>query len=311
MKVLVAGGFGFVGARVAQALDAAGHEVVLGSRAARRVPSWLPHAQVRHMDWQSRQSLQQACTGADAVVHAAGMNATDCAADPSQALQVNGVGTVNLVQAAIAAGVARFFYFSTAHVYASPLQGEINEDSCPRNLHPYASSHLAGEYALLHALATDRIAGTSLRLSNGFGAPVTTDADCWVLVANDLCRQAVTQRKLVLQSSGEQLRDFVPLSAVCEDVQKLLTLPAQLLPKILNIGSGESVPVLAMASLIQNRCQASLGYIPPIETGTRKEAALPLRYGSLHTQSLGLAATNPIAEIDALLGYCYKHFSTA
>lgn len=309
MKVLVAGGFGFVGARIARALHAAGHNVLLGSRLLRSVPGWLLGAQVRPMDWQSRQSLQEACAGADVVVHAAGMNAADCAANPPQALKANGVGSASLVEAALGAGVARFFYFSTAHVYASPLEGQINEESCPRNLHPYASSHLAGEYALLHALSIGKIAGTSLRLSNGFGAPVTPDADCWMLLTNDLCRQAVTQRKLVLQSSGDQLRDFVPLAAVCEDVLKLLALPAQSLPKILNIGSGESVSVLAMARLIQERCQTILGYTPALETGARKETAQPVYYGSLHAEKLGLATTDPVAEIDALLAFCKTNFA--
>ncbi len=310
MRVLVAGGFGFVGARIAQALGKAGHQVVLGSRSARSAPDWLPCAQVRVMDWQSCTRLQETCTGVDVVVHAAGMNAVDCVANPPRALLANGVGTASLVEAAVAVGVARFFYLSTAHVYASPLHGEIDEETYPRNLHPYASSHLAGEYSLLYALARAKIAGTSLRLSNGFGAPVTADADCWMLLVNDLCRQALSQRRLVLQSSGEQLRDFVPLSAVCDDLAKLLALPAQALPPVLNIGSGESISILAMAKLIQARCQATLGYTPVLETGERKEAMLPLRYTSLHAQSLGLATTDPVTEIDALLALCKTNFAT-
>ena len=308
MRVLVAGGFGFVGARVAQALKAAGHEIVLGSRTARPAPAWLDTAEVRVIDWQSLESLRLACARVDVVVHASGMNATDCAANPPRAFQVNGVGTALLVEAAIAAGAKRFFYFSTAHVYASPLQGEINEEDCPRNLHPYATSHLAGEYALMYALAGGLIMGSSLRLSNGFGAPMTAESDCWMLVANDLCRQAVRERRLVLKSSGEQLRDFIPLSTVCEDIVKLVATPAQELPPTLNIGSGESISVLALARLIQHRCQATLGFTPTLETGAYEEAALPLYYRSIHALRLSLAATDLLAEIDALLAFCKTHF---
>jgi len=310
MKVLIAGGFGFVGARVAQALKAAGHVIVLGSRTPSPAPAWFNNSEVRVIDWQSRESLQSACAGVDIVVHASGMNAADCAANPPLALQVNGLGTALLVEAAIAAGAKRFFYFSTAHVYASPLQGEINEEVCPRNLHPYASSHLAGEYALMYALADGRIAGSSLRISNSFGVPMTAESNCWMLVVNDLCRQAVSQKCLVLKSSGEQLRDFIPLSTVCEGIVKLLSTPAQELPSTLNIGSGESISVLSLARLIQQRCQATLGFTPELKTGARKEAALPLYYRSLHASRLTLVATDALAEIDALLSFCKTHFSS-
>jgi len=130
-----------------------------------------------------------------------------------------------------------------------------------------------------------------------------------MLVVNDLCRQAVRERCLVLKSSGEQLRDFIPLSAVCEDIVKLLAMPAQELPPTLNIGSGESISVMALARLIQQRCQATLGFTPALETGARKEAALPLHYCSLHAPRLSLAATDLLAEIDALLAFCKTHFS--
>lgn len=309
MKILVAGGFGFVGARVAQALSLAGHEVLLGTRSARGVPAWLPHASVRIMDWRSIAGLQNACAGVDTVIHAAGMNAFACAADPVAALEFNGLATVRLVEAAVAMNVARFFYCSTAHVYASPLQGEIDEQSCPRNTHPYASSHLAGEFALLHALSTNRIAGGVLRLSNGFGVPLAPDTDCWTLLTNDLCRQAATSGKLVLQSSGAQQRDFLPLTAVSDCFLSLVELPAESLPPILNLGRGESLTVLQMTQLIQARCQAVLGFTPIVKTGSREESPLPLRFISRHAARLCLAPADPLAEIDGLLAFCKERFA--
>ncbi len=309
MKVLIAGGFGFVGARVAQALQAAGHAIVLGSRTARLAPACLPDVRVSIMDWRSIASLQKACAGVDAVIHAAGMNAHACAADPVAALEVNGLATARLVEAAIAMNVSRFFYCSTAHVYASPLQGEIDEQSCPRNTHPYASSHLAGEFALLHALSTNRIAGGVLRLSNGFGVPLAPEADCWTLLTNDLCRQAATSGKLVLQSSGAQQRDFLPLSSVANCFLSLIELPATSLPPILNLGRGESLTVLQMAQLIQARCQAVLGFTPAVETSSRQESPLPLRFISRHATRLGLPPTDPLAEIDGLLAFCKERFA--
>ena len=309
MKILVAGGFGFVGARLAVALDAAGHDVVLGSRNLRQTPSWLPKARVCQIDWNSRSALEDVCANMDAVVQAAGMNAGECVKDPVEALQVNSVGTARLVEAAAAVGVSRFFYLSTAHVYASPLQGEIDELSCPRNLHPYASSHLTGEFSLLYALSRNRLFGTVLRLSNGFGAPLTPDTDCWMLLTNDLCRQAVTSGKLVLKTSGEQLRDFVPLASVCSCLNCLMDIPAGSLPRILNIGSGNSISIRTMVQLVQERCAATLGFTPVIEMGKQKEEAFPFKYSSLYASQLGIVKVDPMAEIDQLLAFCNTHFN--
>ncbi len=311
MRVLVTGGFGFVGARLARHLAAAGYSVRLGSRKYTAQPDWLPQADVVQTCWDDMATLIAACNGMDVIVHAAGMNAADCAADPVDALMFNGVATARLVQAANQTGVRRFLYFSTAHVYASPLTGSFDELTCPRNLHPYASSHLAGEAAVLQSVAQGKLEAMVLRLSNAFGAPITADANCWMLLLNDLCRQAVTTGKLSLQSSGDQWRDFVPLSTVCAYILALLAQPADILPPVLNIGSGEALKVIEMATLIQQRCQVTLDFTPAIEIGTRKEQSLPLHYSSVHAQRLALPATDPVPEIDALLAFCKAHFSPA
>lgn len=48
------------------------------------------------------------------------MNAVDCADNPIEALEFNGVSTARLAQSAAHAGVKKFLYLSTVHVYANP-----------------------------------------------------------------------------------------------------------------------------------------------------------------------------------------------
>jgi UDP-glucose 4-epimerase len=158
-KILITGGMGYVGGRLAVHLAQAGHQIVLGSRNASSPPVWLPQAEVLQIAWGDAGALEQSCDGVDVVIHAAGMNAQDCAADPAAALGFNGVATARLVAAACRAGVQRFIYLSTAHVYASPLVGAITEETCPRNMHPYATSHIAGEHAVLYANQHKQIRG--------------------------------------------------------------------------------------------------------------------------------------------------------
>ena len=77
-------------------------------------------------------------------------------------------------------------------------------------------------------------------------------------MVNDLCRQAVTHGRLKLRTSGEQKRDFIPLSTIAERILKILTFPSEQLPQIVNIGSGKSMSVMEMALLIQQRCKVVL-----------------------------------------------------
>ena len=151
MRILIAGGFGFVGGRLAEHFLQAGHQIVLGSRNESNPPDWLPQAEVAQIKWNDDCDLESSCEGVDVIIHAAGMNVQDCAADPATALDFNGVATANLVEAASRAGVKKFIYLSTAHIYASLLVSTITEETLPRNLHPYATSHLAGEHAVLSA----------------------------------------------------------------------------------------------------------------------------------------------------------------
>ena len=317
MRILITGGFGFVGGRLAVYLAQAGHQIVLGSRSAISPPAWLPQAQIAQIaqiEWDDGLALGHRCNDVDLVIHAAGMNAQDCATDPVGALAFNGVATARLVAAASRAGLQRFIYLSTAHVYASPLAGTITEDTCPRNLHPYATSHLAGEHAVLSASQRGQIQGIVMRLSNAFGAPMHKDANCWMLLVNDLCKQAVQTRKLVLQSSGLQQRDFVGVTEVCR-VTKYLAVDhssVSMQHGIFNVGSSVSQSVLAMAELIQQRCAQVLGFKPVLQRaqGGVDEQHPMLTYRADNLAALGINSNglDNSAEIDSLLRFCQSTF---
>ena len=299
-----------------QYLQQTGHQVILGSRNASSPPEWLPHAEVAQIDWSDSRALKQICNRVDVVVQAAGMNAQDCSSDPVAALEFNGVVTARLVAAASRAGVKRFIYLSTAHVYASPLVGTITEETCPSNLHPYATSHLAGEHAVLRANQRGQIEGIVLRLSNAFGAPVHKDVNCWMLLVNDLCKQAGQTRKLVLQTSGVQQRDFIGITEVCRVTEHLAVsndLSTQ--STIFNLGSGVSQTVFAMAQLIQQRCSHILGFVPVLQR-VQGEAVEPpgmLSYRVDNLTALGIKSDflENLAEIDSLLRFCQSTFTKA
>ncbi len=302
-----------MGGRIAGHLQEAGHTVILGSRHAVDAPEWLPGARVVRLVWEDAAALERACKGVDCIVHAAGMNAQDCAIDPVAALSFNGVATARLVGAAVSAGVQRFIYLSTAHVYGSPLAGTITEETCPRNLHPYATSHLAGEHAVLNASQREQIHGKVMRLSNVIGAPMHKDVNCWMLLVNDLCKQAVQTGKLVLQSSGLQQRDFVGMTEVCRVAEHLVVgnnVSMQL--GIFNVGAGESQSVLAMAHVIQQRSLQFLGFEPALQCAKDRkgEPHSIMTYRTDNLTKIGIKTDDAAntAEIDSLLRFCHSIF---
>jgi UDP-glucose 4-epimerase len=310
MRILITGARGLVGSRIAQHLVQRGHLLRLGSR--RVLQSKLSdQIELVPTDWDDEKSLYAACLHMDAVIHAAGMNASEAIEDPVGAFTINCLGSARLANAARRAGVGRVLYFSSAHVYASPLTGKISEGDCPMNLHPYASSHLAGEFAMRQASQENDIQVLALRLSNAFGAPIEAQANCWRLLANDLCRQVAETGKMHLATSGQQWRDFIPLTAVCEVVARILESGKNLnAVGVLNLG-GSALRVIEMAKLIQARAGALFGHMPTLErpstTGANDYLPIDYRCDRL-IRFIGAPVIDINSEIDGLLQYCCTHF---
>jgi len=249
----------------------------------------------------------------DAIVHLAALNEIDSASHPDHALLVTTLGTLRLVQAAERAGVKRFLYFSTAHIYRSPLVGSITEQTLPRPVHPYAITHRAAEDFVLSANDRQSLTGIVLRLSNGFGAPAHAGVNRWTLAANDLCREAVLRRTLTLKSSGLQKRDFVTLHDVSRAVAHFLALP---LPQcgdgIFNLGGENPLRIVDLAEWIADRCQIVLGFRPALHRPPPRpgEGSDELDYRIDKLKATGFALCSDInREIDDTLRLCKREFA--
>jgi UDP-glucose 4-epimerase len=310
MRILITGGWGFIGGRLAQYLKQAGYTVVLSSRDFHNVPEWLPNAEVICIDWGNTVSLELACEGVDVIVHTAGMNAQDCHADPVAANAVNGLATEKLINAAISKSVKRFIYLSTVHVYSKHLIGKITDSTIPINTHPYATSHITGEKATLMANQKGLIEGVVLRLSNTFGYPTHKNVNCWMLLVNDLCKQAVQKNHIQIKSSGLQYRDFITMHEVCRIIINILENKS--IRGCFNLCSENAITVLSIGELVQKRCVIVLNTHPPLTTLPKQPKE---KYEALSCEMTGLRKagfrinTDFTAEIDALLLCCKKWFS--
>lgn len=309
MRVLITGGFGYIGGRLGQLLDARGHTVVLGSRRDLPPPDWLSKAEIARTAWNDIAKLTEACAGVDAVVHLAGMSAQECASDPLGADAFNGDATARLVEAAVSAGTGRFLYVSTAHVYGDALNGVVTENTPAASIHPYGTSHIKGENAVLAARSVD---GIVARLSNTIGPPAHRAANCWNLLSNDLVLQTLRTGRMVLRSSGGQRRDFIAMSEACRALSHLLELPAtRMRDRTFNIGWGSSLTVLEFVQLIVARFECGLGIRPIVEipNSASTEVNRELAYSVQRLIDTGFSPRSASLldqELDSLIAFCRR-----
>jgi len=304
--VLVTGGLGCIGAGLSQLLSNAGFNVIIGSsRVDAKLPDSLKKCELAYIDLEDIDLLVNLCYEVDYIVHLAAINAEQSQTNPELAVKVNGVGTYNLVQASVKAQVNYFLYFSTAHVYGAPLQGEIDEKLLPRPLHPYAITHRLAEDFLIESIRKYNLPGSILRLSNVVGLPLVKEANCWMLFVNDICRQAVLNREIVIKNNPYIERDSVSSEYIYKVVCDFLDhKPHSDLP-IYNLGSGSSKSLLDIAQLVINRCETLFGFVPRlIHSKDKKKSVLSLFYKVEKLENfLGLRTSddNLIASIDEIL----------
>ncbi len=129
MRVLITGGYGFIGAWIARSLLARGAAVVSYDlrEDARRLRLVLSDSEVSQVafapgDVTDTAALTAAIRrhGATHVIHLAGLQVPTCRADPVLGATVNVVGTLSVFEAARATGVQRVVYASTAAVFGPP-----------------------------------------------------------------------------------------------------------------------------------------------------------------------------------------------
>lgn len=314
-RILVTGGLGYVGGRVVKyLLENSSSEIIISSRRDADVETIFESNRVKLY---SANNLIDDATAFpyrfDAIIHLAATNEIQAAADSADSIRVNIHDSYLLLQKAIKHKIKRFVYFSTAHVYCSPLQGEITEEFCPKPIHPYAITHKGFEDFLWAAHHKNEIEGIIIRLSNSFGVPFSSDVNRWTLLVNDLCRQAVSHKQMILNSSGLQLRDFVTLTDVCRAVDHLLQLPAvKLQDGIFNLGGNHVISVFEMALLIQQRLYDHFKIKVELHRASfnQLEKVISLKFHSSRLAQSGFVWKNNIEEeIDSLIKFCIKNFS--
>ncbi len=314
-NIFITGGLGFVGSRLSLFLQKTEEYNVYVS--TRKKSSHLPlsfkNSGLKSVNYFALKEIEKTTflKNIDIIIHLAALNEIDCVKKPKEAIEFNIWETVSLIKLAQQVNIKTFIYFSTVHVYSSPLLGIYKEETNCRAGHPYSITHKTAEdYVLAERDRTD-INATVIRLSNSFGAPAFDTSDRWTLLVNDICKQAIIENKITLRSNGEQKRDFITLEDVENAVYLILKQKKDyLFDGIINLASEKAIKVIEIAKVVQREYEELYSKRIIIEKSNKKDLLNDnLKIDISRIKSIGFKPKNNFSkEISNMLKFCEYKF---
>lgn len=192
---------GLIGSAVDQALQADGWHVRQIGRG---------HDAACHLDLAVSASMSpDIFAGCQLLVHCAGVTDEEMRNDRRRAFDRATTGTEAMLRAALTAGITRLVYISSAHVYG-PLTGVLDESSPANPLNDYALAHFLAEQLFHRVAAAVGLSCLILRPCAVYG-PLRSLQEFrrWDLIPFGFPAAAARDGRIVLKSSGMQVRNFV------------------------------------------------------------------------------------------------------
>ena len=213
-RILVTGGAGFIGSHLVDALLGKGYKIrVLDNLSTGKVanlPVGNPDLELVEGDVADSAVVDRAMRDCSAVVHLAAVASVQASVDdPVATHQANFVGTLNVCQSMLKAGVKRVVFASSAATYGNNGEGTaITEDTPKSPLTPYASDKLASEYYLDFYRREHGLEPVIFRFFNIFG-PRQDPSSPYSGVISIFTERALARKPITVFGDGEQTRDFV------------------------------------------------------------------------------------------------------
>ena len=149
MKIVVTGGAGFIASHIVDAYIAKGHTVIVIDDLSKGFKKNLdPKATFYKADITDLDAMRRILKKErpDIVSHHAAIAVVaESMRDPIPTMQVNVVGTTNVLVAAGEAGVKKILFASSAAVYGNSKRIPIDEEAAKEPISPYGLSKLLGE----------------------------------------------------------------------------------------------------------------------------------------------------------------------
>jgi UDP-glucose 4-epimerase len=217
MKILVTGAAGFVASHVADAYLNAGHEVVIIDDLSRGLRKNVnPKARFYQTDIRDRKEIERIFEVERPTVvnhHAAQMDVRRGVREPIFDAEVNILGSINLIEAAVANRVKRFIYVATAGAgYGEPKKMPVPEDYPMNPITPYGVSKHTVEHYLFTFNSLYGLEYVVLRYGNVYGPRQSSQGEAGVFAI--FCEQILAGTQPVIYGNGKKIRDYVYISDV-------------------------------------------------------------------------------------------------
>ncbi len=247
MKVLITGGYGFIGSHIADRFYREGYSVYIIDNLSRgNVNNFIHKHRSYELDVEDAKCEEIfKSNDFDVVIHAAAQ------ADERQTLnntyndaKTNLLGLINMLSLSARYKVKKFIFASTTSVYGECEAGLLDEESSKKPLSFLAFNKLSAEsycaiYRKMFGLET-----IVLRMSNIYG-PRQNHKNGGVIAK--FIENTVSEKNLVIYGDGEQTRDFLYVEDVADAFYKAANINYS---GEFNLCSGVSISINQIAKLV-------------------------------------------------------------
>ena len=252
-KILVTGGAGLIGSHIVDALVGEGAAVTVFDSFIRGKPEHLEWAlangdvEVVEGDICDVDRLRQAIAGHQYVFHQAAMWLRQCEAHPRQSVEVNIMGTFNVLEACVEEGVEKIVAASSSSVYGDGSYFPTDEKHPFNNDLFYGASKVADEQLLLAFHKKYGLDFIGLRYLNVYGPRQPFQAAYMDVIMNFLNRIDAGEGP-VIHGDGSQTVDLV----FVEDVARMniMALKSTVTREFFNVASGTETSLTELAHLL-------------------------------------------------------------
>lgn len=279
MKILVTGGFGFMGAHLVESLIDNGYSVrILDNKKNPSVlDTWIDKMlqnkplEIMIGDIRDMDICTKACVGIDAVFHTAGIASIPVSfQQPQITYDINVTATENLLKACVGANVKKIIYSSSAKLYGNNKDGLYKETDPINPTTPYAVTKYEAEKLCQRYASFSGLNIISLRYFSIYGPRQSLFGG----FINDILGNAFSGGPLNIHASEIMERDFAYIEDAVQS--NILSLNYDVKGfEAFNIGSGEqyTVPHLirSMEKITNRKIKTS--YLPLLEGTTIKTCA--------------------------------------
>jgi UDP-glucose 4-epimerase len=253
-RILVIGGAGFLGSHIVDQLtDTNAREIVVLDNFVRGTRQNLREAvrdeRVTVVDGSvtDRRLLAELMAGTEYVFHLAALWLYECVHEPRSALEVNVVGTYNVVEAAADARVKKVVYSSSASVYGDAAFTPMTEEHPFNNRTMYGATKLAGEQFFRAFNEQRGLDYVGMRYMNIYGPRMDYKGTYVSVIMKVLDRLDRGERPIIF-GDGSQAYDFVHVADVAR--ANILGLQADATDEFFNIGIGVKTTIRELVDLL-------------------------------------------------------------